>query len=117
MQAGAQVMLLKNLELDCGERMLVNGSRGVITKFVSKQVSSGDFLINLTVRLDWLQSDIRHKFQWMLGIACGVQSSSIQTYMVLAGAAGRADEGQSAAVAAVVSGRSRCQNWRGGRQG
>ncbi len=31
-------MLLKNLELDCGERMLVNGSRGVITKFVKKQV-------------------------------------------------------------------------------
>ena len=38
MQVGAQVMLLKNLELDCGERMLVNGSRGVITKFVGKKV-------------------------------------------------------------------------------
>ena len=35
-QVGAQVMLLKNLELG-GERMLVNGSRGVITNMMSKK--------------------------------------------------------------------------------
>ncbi|DBA72022.1 TPA: hypothetical protein ACH3X2_14301 [Trebouxia sp. C0005] len=33
---GAQVMLLRNLELTGNDRMLVNGSRGVITKFVPK---------------------------------------------------------------------------------
>ena len=37
-QVGAQVMLLRNLELTGDDRMLVNGSRGVITRFVSKQV-------------------------------------------------------------------------------
>ena len=31
-------MLLKNLELGTGQRMLVNGSRGVISDFVDKQV-------------------------------------------------------------------------------
>ena len=43
-QAGAQVMLLKNLELGVagnGARMLVNGSRGVITRLVPKQVPHG----------------------------------------------------------------------------
>ncbi len=39
-QIGAQVMLLRNLELTSNDRMLVNGSRGVITKFVPKDVSS-----------------------------------------------------------------------------
>lgn len=39
-QVGAQVMLLRNLELTGNDRMLVNGSRGVITKFVSKAVST-----------------------------------------------------------------------------
>ena len=41
-QVGAQVMLLKNLEMGTagnGARMLVNGSRGVITNFLSKQAS------------------------------------------------------------------------------
>ena len=32
-------MLLRNLELTGNDRMLVNGSRGVITKFVPKTVS------------------------------------------------------------------------------
>ena len=40
LQIGAQVMLLRNLELTSNDRMLVNGSRGVITKFVPKSVSS-----------------------------------------------------------------------------
>ena len=39
LQIGAQVMLLRNLELTSNDRMLVNGSRGVITKFVPKDVS------------------------------------------------------------------------------
>ncbi|KAK9826266.1 hypothetical protein WJX74_003930 [Apatococcus lobatus] len=43
-KVGAQVMLLKNLELDCGERMLVNGSRGVITKFVGKPELLSDLM-------------------------------------------------------------------------
>ncbi|KAK9860394.1 hypothetical protein WJX84_000183 [Apatococcus fuscideae] len=43
-KVGAQVMLLKNLELDCGERMLVNGSRGVITKFVGKAELLSDLM-------------------------------------------------------------------------
>ena len=38
LQVGAQVMLLRNLELTSNDRMLVNGSRGVITKFVAKAV-------------------------------------------------------------------------------
>lgn len=38
LQIGAQVMLLRNLELTGNDRMLVNGSRGVITKFVPKDV-------------------------------------------------------------------------------
>ena len=38
-QVGAQVMLLKNLDLDGGGgQMLVNGSRGVVTEFVDKPV-------------------------------------------------------------------------------
>lgn len=37
-QVEAQVMLLKNLELGSGQRMLVNGSRGVVTGFIDKQV-------------------------------------------------------------------------------
>lgn len=40
LQVGAQVMLLRNLELTSNDRMLVNGSRGVITKFVAKAVRS-----------------------------------------------------------------------------
>lgn len=36
-QVNAQVLLLKNLELGTGTRMLVNGSRGVVTAFVDKQ--------------------------------------------------------------------------------
>ena len=40
LQIGAQVMLLRNLELTSNDRMLVNGSRGVITKFVPKDESS-----------------------------------------------------------------------------
>ena len=40
LQIGAQVMLLRNLELTSNDRMLVNGSRGVITKFIPKDVSS-----------------------------------------------------------------------------
>ena len=35
---GAQVMLLRNLELTGNDRMLVNGSRGVITAFKTKEV-------------------------------------------------------------------------------
>lgn len=38
-QVGAQVMLLRNLELTGNDRMLVNGSRGVITRFITKAVS------------------------------------------------------------------------------
>lgn len=38
-QVGAQVMLLRNLELTGNDRMLVNGSRGVITRFITKTVS------------------------------------------------------------------------------
>ena len=38
MQEDAQVMLLKNLEMGIGQRMLVNGSRGVVTHFVDKKV-------------------------------------------------------------------------------
>lgn len=38
-QVGAQVMLLKNLELDTSAKeMLVNGSRGVVTSFKTKEV-------------------------------------------------------------------------------
>jgi len=41
-QVGAQVMLLRNLELDtASDAMLVNGSRGVITDFKSKKVGTG----------------------------------------------------------------------------
>ena len=39
MQVDAQVMLLKNLELGTGQRMLVNGSRGVVVDFVPTHVS------------------------------------------------------------------------------
>ena len=39
-QVGAQVMLLRNLELTGNDRMLVNGSRGVITKFIPKTVGT-----------------------------------------------------------------------------
>ncbi|KAL3131052.1 hypothetical protein ABBQ38_15563 [Trebouxia sp. C0009 RCD-2024] len=35
-KVGAQVMLLRNLELTGNDRMLVNGSRGVITRFITK---------------------------------------------------------------------------------
>ena len=38
MQKGAQVMLLRNLELTGNDRMLVNGSRGVIVDFKTKEV-------------------------------------------------------------------------------
>ena len=37
-QVGAQVMLLRNLELTGDQRMLVNGSRGVVVEFKSKEV-------------------------------------------------------------------------------
>ena len=37
MQLGAQVMLLRNLEMERRSEMLVNGSRGVITGFRKKQ--------------------------------------------------------------------------------
>ena len=37
-QKGAQVMLLRNLELTGNDRMLVNGSRGVIVDFKTKEV-------------------------------------------------------------------------------
>ena len=36
-QLGAQVMLLRNLEMERRSEMLVNGSRGVITGFWKKQ--------------------------------------------------------------------------------
>ena len=39
-QVGAQVMLLKNLDLE-NEQQLVNGSRGVVTSFVDAQVLPG----------------------------------------------------------------------------
>lgn len=48
LQIGAQVMLLRNLELTSNDRMLVNGSRGVITKFVPKDVSP-DFDLRIWV--------------------------------------------------------------------
>ncbi|KAL4451826.1 hypothetical protein ABPG75_007488 [Micractinium tetrahymenae] len=35
LKVGAQVMLVKNLELTGNTRMLVNGSRGVVTKFIT----------------------------------------------------------------------------------
>lgn len=43
-QVGAQVMLLRNLELTGNDRMLVNGSRGVITKFIPKAVRTSPAL-------------------------------------------------------------------------
>jgi len=40
MQVGAQVMLLRNLDMKGGAgSMLVNGSRGVVTGFKSREVS------------------------------------------------------------------------------
>jgi hypothetical protein len=53
LQIGAQVMLLRNLELTSNDRMLVNGSRGVITKFVPKDVSS-DFVLLLVVTYEFV---------------------------------------------------------------
>ena len=41
-QLGAQVMLLRNLEMERRSEMLVNGSRGVITSFWKKQASDPD---------------------------------------------------------------------------
>ena len=41
-QLGAQVMLLRNLEMERRSEMLVNGSRGVITGFWKKQASDPD---------------------------------------------------------------------------
>ena len=43
-QLGAQVMLLRNLEMERRSEMLVNGSRGVITGFWKKQASDPDIL-------------------------------------------------------------------------
>ena len=42
-QVGAQVMLLRNLELTGDQRMLVNGSRGVVVEFKSKQVQDTSY--------------------------------------------------------------------------
>ncbi|KAK9810843.1 hypothetical protein WJX73_001202 [Symbiochloris irregularis] len=47
----AQVMLLKNLELGTGQRMLVNGSRGVVTRFMEKK----DHVMDLSRRLQQLR--------------------------------------------------------------